>query len=384
VGLFTSPGLGDFRSRIESNGEWISEADLERCTDLAVEAAGSMDESDPPTEFEVLTAVALVYFASKDLDFVILETGLGGTADSTNIVGAPLVSVITDIGLDHTEHLGDTIEKIAAEKAGIIKRGCPVVTSADEEAARVIKGRADELGALFLRARAALPGVPVSVSSESLAGTTFSCEICGARFDDMTISMPGRHQVNNAVCALAALGVLAENSSELPAPADLAGSVRAAFKAAALPGRFQVVSGVGVPPVILDGAHNPAGAAALSAAVRSFMKGARTLALTSMMRDKQTEDILKEIAGFAEGAVFTEASNDRAIDAALLAAAWPAASRGKAVEAVIRDPREAYSFAVSLLHAGGYDALVVCGSLYLISDIMDAAAQCGAHPKSSA
>jgi dihydrofolate synthase/folylpolyglutamate synthase len=332
----------------------------------------------------VLTAVALVYFASKDLDFVVLETGLGGTADSTNIVSSPLVSVITDIGLDHTEHLGDTIEKIAAEKAGIIKRGCPVVTSADEEAARVIKGRADELGAPFLRARAALPGVPVSISSESLAGTVFSCEIRGARFDDMTISMPGRHQVNNAVCALAALGVLAEANPGLPAPADLADRVRAAFKAAVLPGRFQVVSGAVAPMVILDGAHNPAGAAALSAAVRSFMKGARTLALTSMMRDKQTDDILKEIVGFAEGAVFTEASNDRVTDAASLAAAWTAVSRGKAVEAVIRDPREAYGFAVSLLRAGGYDALVVCGSLYLISDIMDAAAQCGAHPESSA
>jgi dihydrofolate synthase/folylpolyglutamate synthase len=404
AGMFTSPGLGDFRSRIEANGEWISDDDLERCTDRVMEAVSGMrgDGGEPPTEFEVLTAVALVCFAEKELDFVILEVGLGGAADSTNIISSPLVSVITEIGLDHTEHLGDTLEKIAGEKAGIIKQGRPVVTSATGKAAEVIARRAYELGAPLVYARAGIAGAaggaPVAkgirtrVAREGLEGTVFSCEIRGSRYDDISISMPGRHQVDNAVCALAAFDVLrhingggmtVHETMRLPLPLrSSSDALRKGMKSARLPGRFQIVSAD--PLIIFDGAHNPDGAAALRAAVDSLLKGKKILVLTAMMRDKHTGGILKEIREFADGIVFTDTSNERGMDAELLADAWSDADAAKsdagvaksyadAAETevtVIRSRREAYGFAVAEVRPGRYDALVVCGSLYLISDLL--------------
>jgi dihydrofolate synthase/folylpolyglutamate synthase len=443
VGLFTSPGLGDFRSRIEANGAWISAEDLEACTDEVLAAVGEMDGRDavaggevdgqgqatdaevdghcpapggevdgsspsaagPPTEFEVLTAVALVYFASQDLDFVILEVGLGGAADSTNIVSLPLVSVITEISFDHTEQLGDTIEEIAAEKAGIIKPGRPVVSSAGGAAAKVIARRAYELAAPLTDARAniadtASGGIRTRVLSEGLGGSVFSCEIRGTRYGDIEISMPGRHQIDNAICALAAFDVLRRmKRAPLPLRAD-AEALRRGMKAARLPGRFQVIAGgpdasgvpdstdrpdapgvIAAPLVILDGAHNRAGAAALRAAARMLLPGKKILALTAMMCDKRTDDILKEISGFADGAVFTRTSNERSADPESLAALWravnadaaPAAdATAKPVEAVIPNPQEAYRAARAMAAKGAYDALVVCGSLYLIADLMEA------------
>jgi dihydrofolate synthase/folylpolyglutamate synthase len=432
VGLFTSPGLGDFRSRIEANGEWISKEDLENCTDEVLAAVEEMsgrgpaaggatgeqapttagdtngrdaksggdanrrdaEAGDPPTEFEVLTTVALVYFASQNLDFVVLEVGLGGAADSTNIVSSPLVSVITEISFDHTEQLGDTIEEIAAEKAGIIKPGRPVVTSAGGAAAKVVARRAYELAAPFTDARVnsagGAGGIRTWISSESLGGSVFSCEIRGTRYDDIEISMPGRHQIENAVCALVAFDVL-RRMKQMPFPlrAD-AETLRRGLQTARLPGRFQIVSPA--PLIILDGAHNRAGAAALRAAALALLPGKKNLALTAMMRDKRTDGILKEINGFADGIVFTRASNERSADPESLAAMWRAVSAAsaatttaaadanaaaatKTVEAVVADPREAYHAARALVEKGAYDALVVCGSLYLISDIMEAAPQ---------
>ena len=145
--IFTSPYVGDFRERIEANGEMISEEKLEEVADKALAAAERLaDKGDPPTEFEIVTAIGLLYFSEAAPDFTVLEVGLGGRGDSTNIIEKPLVSVITQIALDHTDRLGDTVEKIAFEKAGIIKEGCPVVSGAAGGGAKVIARRAYELG----------------------------------------------------------------------------------------------------------------------------------------------------------------------------------------------------------------------------------------------
>jgi folylpolyglutamate synthase/dihydropteroate synthase len=274
--------------------------------------------------------------------------------------------------------------------------------------------------------------------NEGLEGTVFSCEIRGSRYDNIRISMPGRHQVDNAVCALTTFDVLrhmkdggnaarqatqaqrldiekpAGSASPLcaGAGADVAArllplrsssdALRAGMKAARLPGRFQIVTGALMggsdvatpgdsrrlsaclaasdrarqnsadPLVILDGAHNPAGAAALRLAVDSLLQGRKILVLIAMMRDKQADDILKEIHTFADGVIFTETSNDRGMDAASLADAWSRIGADVATESIIRRPREAYDDAVSKVRSRQYDALVVCGSLYLISDILSA------------
>jgi dihydrofolate synthase/folylpolyglutamate synthase len=367
AGLFTSPGIGDFRSRIEADGAWIAEDELELCTDTVMAGVGAMDPDDPPTEFEVLTAVAFVYFKSKDLDFVILETGLGGRLDSTNIVPRPLVSAITQIGLDHTDYLGGTIGEIAAEKAGIIKKGCPVVTSAEGDAARVIARRAYGLGAPLIGASEKT--IPALIAAEDIGGTTFSCNIRGTRYDNIRISMPGRHQVRNAVCALAVFDVL-RRGKLITSDSE---ALRGGMKTARLPGRFQVVSGAepdnDCPIVIFDGAHNPEGAAALSAAVQLLLPGRRILALVAAMRDKHADGILKEIQGWTDAAVFTETSNGRSMPARELASRWQALNEAPDGAVAIADPREAYGAALKTAVAECYDALVVCGSLYLISDL---------------
>jgi dihydrofolate synthase/folylpolyglutamate synthase len=419
VGIFTSPGLGDFRSRIEANGEWISESDLDNCTNHVLSAVERMaGAEDSPTEFEVLTAVAFEYFASKNLDFVILEVGLGGSLDSTNVIEKPLVSVITEIALDHTEYLGDTIEKIAGEKAGIIKAGCPVVVSATGEAARVIARKAYELGVPLVDARAdvrgsgvagsggfggaavtgqASGGISCRISREDICGTLFSCAIRGTRYDGIEISMVGRHQVRNAVCALAAFDTL----RGMKLVTSDSSALRSGMKAASLAGRFQVVSGgdggcardgalresqdgtanglcdAAAPLVIFDGAHNPSGAAALRAAVSAFLPNRKVLVLAAMMKDKSTDDMLNEIHGFAQDALFTEASNGRSMSADELAKRWrqvtgedlDGGDLALTAPTAIKDPIEAYGAALNMAWAGGFGALVVTGSLYLISDL---------------
>ncbi|MDR0519543.1 MAG: hypothetical protein LBG82_05785, partial [Clostridiales Family XIII bacterium] len=342
--------------------------------------------------------------------------------DSTNVIEKPLVSVITEIALDHTDYLGDTIEKIAGEKAGIIKAGCPVVVAATGEAARVIARKAYELGAPLVDARAdvrgagaaaagqgvasaggtgaaaggqASGGIRCRISREDIRGTLFSCAMRGTRYDGIEISMVGRHQVRNAVCALAAFDTL----RGMKLVTSDSSALRSGMKAASLTGRFQVVSGGGcardgalresrdgsagglceapAPLVIFDGAHNPSGAAALRAAASAFLPNRRVLVLAAMMKDKSTDDILHEIHGFAQDAVFTETSNGRSMSADELAKRWRQITgkpqdkylSAQAAPAAIKDPIEAYDAAASMARAGGFDALVVTGSLYLISDL---------------
>lgn len=357
AGIFTSPYVGDFRERIETNGEMIPEEKLEALTDIVISAAEKLAEAgDFPTEFEVVTAIGLKYFAETNPDFVILEVGLGGRGDSTNVIDQPLVSIITQISLDHMEQLGDAVEKIAWEKAGIIKKGCPVISGATGPAQAVIARCAYETGAPFYDSSK----IKYWITDRSIEGYTFSAVIDGRRYDHIELSMSGEHQVRNAVTALYAIEILrAKKLICLDGEA-----LRLGMKSARLEARIHVVSAD--PLIIFDGAHNADGARALTKALGELLPSKKILFVVSILRDKAIAEMLEEFVSVASGFIATSSSNDRSLDSSEMAEMIEDA--GGRVMAKTDFPKEAYNKA--LRHAGEYDAVVFAGSLYMISDII--------------
>lgn len=362
VGLFTSPFIVSFYERFEYDGAFIGEDELEEVADVVLSAASRLvsEGGDSPTEFEILTAIAFVYFSRKNPDFVVLEVGLGGLGDSTNIIDEAAVSAITPISLDHMEQLGNTIEEIAAQKAGIIKKGCPVVCGAGEEAEGVIRRRAEELGCRFVTSAE----VSVKNMEADRYGASFDAAFHAKTFKDIKLSMLGPHQVENARIAIAALETLRENHMvSLPASAMTEG-----LRAATLPGRLEVMSKA--PLIIADGAHNPAGAKALAAAMLKLFPDERILVVAGMLRDKDIRGVLKELRSFAAAFIATEPEGDRSLPAGELAAEINAdASEAASIIGVESNPQEALNLAISAVQNEKYDMIVITGSLYLIGAI---------------
>jgi dihydrofolate synthase/folylpolyglutamate synthase len=358
-GLFISPFITVFNERIQLNGEYISDDDLEKYSGAALAVSNLMKQKgEAPTEFEIITAIALLYFAEKKPDFVILEVGLGGSGDSTNIIDKPLVSVITQIAMDHTDRLGDTIELIAAEKAGIIKCGCPVVTVTDGEAAKVIARRAYELDSPFFSA-------VNSVKDAKVYGNVINAKIRGLYYSGIEISMLGWHQIENAICALTALEILREDkyirmNSEV---------LKAGMLKARMPGRFEIVNDN--PIVVLDGAHNAAGAAALNDTVAETFPDKKVLALLGILADKDAEAVLQSVCEFTDGLILTTAPTDRGMPAAelreLAGAFNDTRSGDKIFIESVDAPSDALVMARQLADEGNYDVIIICGSLFLIA-----------------
>ncbi|MBR5230588.1 MAG: bifunctional folylpolyglutamate synthase/dihydrofolate synthase [Firmicutes bacterium] len=360
VGLYTSPFLEVFNERIELDGQYISDEDLAAYTDRVLECVKVITErgDQSPTEFEVITALAFLYFKEKGCDFVVLEVGLGGRGDSTNVVEKPLVSVIVSISFDHTDRLGNTIAEIAAEKAGIIKKGCPVVTSCtDEDALKVIKAAAEENQCMYLETR----NVPYNISEEILSGYKFDVTIQGTEFKDIEISMSGKHQIDNAKAALAALNIMEINGDiKLSREALYEG-----FKTAKQIGRFETMSAEGEKPlVIIDGAHNEDGAKALRRAMESFCAGKKILMVTGMLADKDAESILKEFTAITKDFIVTEPVNPRALETSALRAKIEALG-GICTEAADNE----YACRLARDKFAYYDVVLFAGSLYLIGAI---------------
>jgi dihydrofolate synthase / folylpolyglutamate synthase len=360
VGIYTSPFLEDFRERIEMDREMISMADLARLTDLVIGEAESMvaEGLDSPTEFEIVTAIAFVYFAEKMPDFVILEVGLGGKGDSTNIIKTPLVSIITSIGHDHMDRLGNTLTAIASEKAGIIKSGVPVVIQVeDKEAARVIARVAYEKRSPIMDA-AKLKPVGVFVTPQ---GTCFELDIAGVRYRDVEIAMAGEHQVKNAITALAAIELLRKSSIIKINQEGLCKGM----KAAKINGRFEILGSN--PCFILDGAHNREGVEALIHAVDRHFFGKKILYVVGILADKEVDQMVDCMAAYAAGSGFfiaTEPNSPRKLKAVTLCAAF----RARGCDCIeVPDPKNALDRAVQM--ATGYDAVLFTGSLYMIGEI---------------
>ena len=280
TGLYTSPFIIDFRERIQIDGEYISETDICRFAETVKNTGVRL------TEFEFITAMAFAYFKEQKIDILVCETGLGGRFDATNTLDNLLCAVITKIGLDHTAVLGNTVEKIAAEKCGIL-RDCPAVTSPyqDERALKVISERAKRL---------TVPDISkLEVLCCGMLGNKFSYK--GKEYE---IELCGEFQIENAVTAIEAI-----NCSGLNIPYE---TVRKGMKTAFIPARMEVMSRS--PLIVLDGAHNPDGANALASELRKF--GGKVTAVIGMMKDKDCKKFLENTLCYCTNAVSTEVKDN--------------------------------------------------------------------------
>ena len=299
TGLFTSPYIKTFNERMAIDGEMISNEELAALTEYVKPIADSMDEK--PTEFELITAIAFEYFARHSCDYVVLECGLGGRLDSTNIIDTSVLSVITGIALDHTSILGDTVEKIAYEKAGIIKSGTPCLWCGEDESAEaVIFERADELGA----PRYKVDHSKTEIKSFDLSGTVFNY----GEYKDIFIPLLGEYQpfnATNVLCAVSVLRTLGLDISE--------GSVRDGMKSVVWHARFEIISKS--PLVIADGGHNPEGVLSAVNSVRRYFKDKKLNIITGVMADKDTEFIASQIGSVASHVFCITPDNPRALSA---------------------------------------------------------------------
>ena len=292
VGLYTSPHLVDLRERIRVDGVPIPEADVVD----GVEALGTLIARLDATMFEALTALALDHFVRAGAEAAVLEVGLGGRLDSTT-VGRPAVEVVTQIDLDHQAYLGDTLEAIAGEKAAIIRSGVAVCARQAPEAERVITARAAAAGVpLLLEGR----DLHARLLRSGLDGLWLSLEGPDFRLEDVRCGLVGLYQPGNALLAAAAARALGADES----------AIRAGLAAARWPGRFQVIAGR--PPVILDGAHNPAGARALARSLEAHFPGRRGTFVIGMFSDKDQAGILEPLLPLAGRLIFTSAPHKRA------------------------------------------------------------------------
>lgn len=357
MGLYTSPYIETFNERIRYDGADISDEDLEYYGQKVVSAAEAMvaDGLDSPTEFEVVTAIAFLYFADRQADITILEVGLGGIGDSTNVVKSPLASVITSISYDHMAQLGSSLAEIAVNKAGIIKTGCPVIANVPQrDAAKIIARKAYAMGSRLYD----ISGIRAAVSDETPFSQKVSMELYEKSYSDVEISMVGRHQAENLKTALATLEILRKSGAvKLDREALYEG-----LKRARQPGRFEVISED--PLVIIDGAHNEAGAQALQETMAQHFAGKKILLVAGILADKEIDSIVKFLTKITDHIIVTEPDNPRKLSAEKLAE--HVAEFGVAAEAV-SDVEAAVHRAKEL--ADGYDVILFAGSLYLIGDV---------------
>ncbi len=392
TGLYTSPHLQRYTERIRVCGQEIPQGELAALvTSLAPAVSRLADDPSigAPTEFEVATAACFQWFATQEVEIAVVEVGLGGRYDSTNVI-TPEVSVITHIAMDHMDRLGNTLTEIASDKAGIIKPGVPVVAGPQQpEAVSVLEAAAQRAGApLTVVGR----DVGFDVVSIDMKGTTVDMDLPWFGPVRVTTGLVGEHQAANCATAAAALGVLAGISpSSVVMSAD---DLRRGLAEAANPGRFEVVASDPF-AVILDGAHNPDGARALAATVERVLPGLRPRVLVvACSRDKRIDEMMQSLAPCFDVVVATAAEHTRsgAADpeglAAAARAAWEADAPGRGAgagpgpgrravvgpspEAYVRTPaHDAVRLGLEIARQRHAAAVVVAGSLYLIGEVRD-------------
>jgi dihydrofolate synthase/folylpolyglutamate synthase len=344
VGKYTSPHLVSFTERITINEERITEAEVADLVASMRQRAESVDPKRTFTFFDFTTALAFEYFRRGNVDIALIEVGLGGRLDSTNVVN-PLVSVITNVAFDHMDYLGEDILRIAREKAGIIKKGVPVVTGAQDLPGRII----EETGTIN--------NSPVYVMGrdflyEKKATQTMLYAGLVTNLDNVYVNLKGDHQLGNAAIALCT----AELLSTLGFGIDQRG-VYAGLSEVTWPGRIQIIKEK--PTIILDGAHNVDGIRTLVNFLKSQFPDRRRLLIFGVMKDKEYEKMLSELLPLADDVIFTSSANDRAL--------FPESMRGFAPKAFVADNASlALQKAKSMLHEK--DVLIITGSLYLIGE----------------
>lgn len=356
VGLFTSPYIERFNERIQINGQDIPDEILGRITSLIKEKADIMVEEgfEHPTTFEIVTAIGFMYFKEEKVDYVVLEVGLGGRYDSTNIISSPLVSVITTIDYDHVDVLGDTLDKIAYQKAGIIKEKSIVVSyPQEEEALGVIKEVTEEKNAEFYLT----PMENIIVKEISDSGARFDYHYGNIHMDNIKISMLGEYQVYNATLALTTLLVLKEKGL-----VDISEEqIREGLQKTKWPGRLEVMRRN--PIFLIDGAHNVQGIAQLKKAINLFEYKNLILGV-GILKDKDSSHMVELLAPMADKIVVTEVNMPRKLDAEELAKEIAKYNENVFIE---KDIKKAVERTLELAEED--DMIVFGGSLYLIGEV---------------
>ena len=352
TGLFISPYITDFRERIQINNEPVSEETLTAAVEKTLPIVNQLrDEGIIITEFEYVNALEFYIHAEAKCNVVVLEVGMGGLLDCTNVILPPLCSVITAIGLDHTAILGDTVEAIAEQKCGILKKGSIAVTSKqDARAMGVIESTAEKLGIPILKSE----DIEVEVKEISLKGSRF---VYNNR--EITLPLAGDHQIENAKTALAA--VEAVRKEGLLTISD--SSIVEGMKNAVNPARLELLSEN--PVVLLDGAHNPNGIEALKAAIDRFLPDTPIICVMGMLADKDIDSSIALLDGVFERVFTVPIDNPRALSADDLAKKFE--NHAKAVQPF--ESREDAFDAAYALAKGTDSAVLICGSLYLAGEI---------------
>jgi dihydrofolate synthase/folylpolyglutamate synthase len=349
VGLYTSPHLIRFTERIKVNGKEIEEEEVATLTEWMrkeIEAAGVFP---PFTFFDFTTAMALHYFKQKVVDLAILEVGLGGRFDSTNVID-PSISIITNIAKDHEEYLGRSILKIAREKAGIIKKGRPLITAATQpHVLRLFSKVCQEKGSPYFRVGKEFRYVRADDGE-------FDYEGLNRKLWDVHLNLKGFHQVINATTALGAMEVLEDLGYRVSTHAMIDG-----LKEVDWPGRLEMVSSS--PRVILDGAHNPAGAIVLRESLEKEFQYQNLILLIGIMKDKDIQTMLHLLSPLADHIILTQPHTDRATPPTLLKKAL--GQNGEKAE-IAEDLKEAIERGLSLTRKE--DLLCITGSLYTVGE----------------
>ena len=351
TGLYTSPYIYRFHERIQVDGVEISDEDLTEITEYVKPLADSMAQS--PTEFELVCCIAFEYFYRKKCDIVVLEVGMGGAWDATNVIEVPEVAVITNIGLDHTEYLGDTVEKIAETKSGIFKphghavvyRSTPSVEAVYERvcAERDVSLRKADFEGLVLKAH-------------TLEGQVFDC---GSR-KNLVLPLLGDHQLHNASVVLSIADTLIGEGWNISEQ-----NIYDGIRDVRWPGRFDIVCRK--PLFIIDGGHNPQCIEALVKNIQDYLAGKKVIALTGVLADKDYADMYKPVMPLVDRFVCITPPNPRKLEAEQLARYLrQAGAQAQASESILDGVKKAMDLA-------GEDGVVLCfGSLYSIGGIRDA------------
>lgn len=374
TGMFTSPYIERFEERIRVDGVMISPDELRDVTLAVREHAEAMAEEtgDHPTEFELMTAVALEHFARCGCDIVVLEVGLGGRLDSTNVIDAPEACVIARIGLDHTALLGNTLAAIAGEKAGIIKEGSAVVSWPQEpEAMAVIEHAAAEHGCeLRMPDFAQLEEGAVKWEDGASPFRPFSYK----EWADLRTGILGSYQPQNATVALEAVDVLRGRGWRIPDEA-----VRAGVAQTRWPGRFEIVEGGSSPDgfaIVVDGGHNPQGARALADSLAEVFPGRRSVFAIGVLEDKDYPRMLEDVLPLGSAFVCVTPDNPRALPAHKLARAIRWTGQDLLGCSACVNPVVARDFEDAIRRArelAGPDGLICAfGSLYSVAALKEA------------
>jgi len=360
VGSFTSPSLHVFNDRIMKDGVPISTVDLIEAVKLVKPVAEALEETSlgAPTEFEVITMIAIVYFAKiNPCDIVLFEVGLGGRHDSTNVI-QPMLTIITNVGHDHMKQLGTTLTEIAFEKAGIIKTGRPLITAAEGEALEVFKGVVKEQHVKMYQLGQAFMDQPAG-NSEAFA-EVFSVRTPFHTYLDLKVNMIGQHQVKNATLAVMAADYLrVYYSFQLEEEV-----VRRGLEKMRWPGRFEQLSDK--PSIFIDGAHNLEGMQAFVQTVQQHFKNKKITVLFATLKDKDHEGLLCELAKVSERLVLTDFRLERAIEPQAIVPLVPKSMSvqvispwQEALEQLVEDGRRSDA------------VLLITGSLYFIAQLRE-------------